>query len=116
MAHREYAQIDFIAALAQKARTPILLLQVEASCASSLRFRDIEGITDEMINNLGDDGTAFITFDSLDEAKKFHDGIVANFPRSGETTLGLTAILGLTNGQALVFDQQHGAERMLYTQ
>ncbi|QAY80224.1 hypothetical protein [Sphingosinicella sp. BN140058] len=112
MTARFYTGPAFVETLAAKTRTAVLMLQTgDAIGASSSRFQDITGVPDDVRAELYDTGLAFVTFDTAAEANAAFDTLVANWPQQGQTTLPLTAVLGLPDRRTREFQQIPGHER-----
>jgi len=111
MAARFFPAPAFAHAFAARTNTPIIIIQTEGSCASSQRYHDIHGMPQGVINELRENGIAFATFDTEAESNAAFDSLVANFPECGQTTLSITAILGLPRTANREFQQIHGGER-----
>ncbi len=107
---RHYTTTAFVEQVALKTKTPILVIQTDGSGASSLRYHDI-AVDEEIRAQLIDGEQVFLTFGSADEANDLFDLIVREFPESGQTTLSLTLILGLPDGETREFEQIPGYER-----
>lgn len=111
MTSRAYTGPAFVEAMANHARTPILMIQTEGSGASSLRYEDITGVPEQVKDDLKRDAIAFVTFSNQREADQAFETLMTNWPEEGRTTLGITALLAVPGQRSRVFDAIPGNER-----
>lgn len=111
MSARPYTAPAFIDAVSQRTKKPVLMIQTEGSCASSMRYADITGVPEEVRDELRHNDIAFVTFDTADEAIIAFDMLITNWPEIGQTTLSITAVLGVPGQPRRDFQQIPGVGR-----
>lgn len=104
---RTYYTPAFIETIANKTRTPVMVIMTEGACASSMRYTDV-AVDAETRGELYDTDQAFLTFDSVDEANAKFDEILAAYPAAGQTTLGIDVMLAIPGVGIRQFEQNPG--------
>lgn len=104
---RSYCNAGFIETVADKTRTPVMLIATHGMGAGSNRYHDIA--VDAMTRgSLMVDDQAFLSFADVDEANALFDAIIAGYPQPCDTTLGIEVLLALPRAGVRQFRQIHG--------
>jgi len=104
---RSYCNAGFIETIADKTRTPVMIIVTQGLGAGSNRYGDI-AVDAVTRGTLMIDDQAFLTFTDAAEANAKFDEIVAGYPQPSETTLGIEVLLAIPRLGIRQFQQHHG--------